>query len=229
MTKKEAINYFLSESINPDKTGNFSSFTRALYEIRKTTGRNQNTGKRIAQYESNSWLGAIGYMSLLDTLGTCFELKPLSKFDKAIQKTFDYFAKPSLNEDQIYAIYALRNAFAHDFSLYNLDFKNNKLMHNFIVRDGSNNKVVELPKTYWDGKFENRSDDNQTIVYLEKFGDIVEDICKTIILLAKDEKLEIALKGGVAELINRYTFTQKISIKAKFSEDSKIFKVHVTK
>ena len=230
MTEKKAINHFLNESIDPEVnvSGIFSSFTIALSEIRKTTARDLKTGKRINHYESNSWLGAIGYMSLLDMLGSC--LKPISKSEtdkRAIVRILKYFA--NLSDEEISALYALRCAFTHDFSLYNINFKDQELMHNFVIRFGSNHSAIELPKKYWDGKFENRSDDNQTIVYLEKFGDIVEDICKTIILLAKDDKLEIALKGGVAELINRYTFTQKITISFSPSKSIKVSNVTVKK
>jgi len=58
---------------------------------------------------------------------------------------------------------------------------------------------------------------------------IVESVCKKIIQLADDKELEIILSGGADELISRYTSSQKINIKAKFSKDSKIFKVHVKK
>ncbi len=227
MSKDEAINYFLTSAINPTKnvSGEFSSFTSSLYEIRKITGRDQNTGKRMKHYDSNNWLGTIGYMTLLDMLGTCF--KPTSKSDinkNSFIKALSYFANPILSDDTMNALYALRCAFTHDFSLYNINSRRATLTHNFIIRHGENESTVVLPAESWDGNFENRTKNNRTIVYLESFGDIVENICKNVILLAKDKKLEIVLQGGHSELINRYTFTQKLSLSLTFTKDSKIIK-----
>lgn len=230
MSNEDAIRYFLNEKIDPEINiqGSFSSFNVALYEIRRITKRDNLTGKRNSSYENCSWLGAIGYMSLLDMIGACF--KPKNKTvaeDRDFVRALKYFSE-NLTEDKMLALYALRCAFIHDFSLCNLH-SNEKLRHIFIIRIGNNDNVVELPTIPWDGKYDNKNKDNQTIVYIEKFGDIVESVCKKIIQLADDKELEIILSGGADELISRYTSSQKISIKAKFSENSKIFKVHVTK
>jgi hypothetical protein len=227
MTKEEAIHYFLTTTIDPAKnvSGEFSSFTSSLYEIRKITGRDQMTGKRMKHYDSNNWLGTIGYMTLLDMLGTCFRPKSKSNINKnSFSKALNYFANPALNEDTINVLYALRCAFAHDFSLYNINKKRPALTHNFVIQHGDKKPVVTFPEEIWDGNFENKSEKNQTIVYLESFGDIVEDVCKNVVLLAKNKNLEIVLHSGYKELINRYTFTQKLSISLTFTKDSKIVK-----
>jgi hypothetical protein len=93
-----------------------------------------------------------------------------------------------------------------------------------VIQHGDKKPVVTFPEEIWDGNFENKSEKNQTIVYLESFGDIVEDVCKNVVLLAKNKNLEIVLHSGYKELINRYTFTQKLSISLTFTKDSKIVK-----
>jgi len=231
MSNEDAISYFLNERIDPEVNiqGSFSSFNMALYEVRRITKRDKFTGKRNSSYESSSWLGAIGYMSLLDMLGACFKPKSAVKIEEGrdFVRALKYFSE-DFTEDEMLALYALRCAFTHDFSLCNVH-SNEKLRHIFVIRIGNNDNVVELPTIPWDGRYDNKTKDNQTIVYIEKFGDIVENICKKIGIFAKNNDLEIILPGRADELISRYTSSQKISIKLTSSENSKISKVNVTK
>lgn len=231
MSNEEAINYFLNEKIDPEVNiqGSFSSFNMALYEIRRITKRDKLTGKRNLSYENSSWIGAIGYMALLDMIGACFKPDNTSPIveNRDFVRALKYFSE-NLTEDEMLALYALRCAFIHDFSLCNYS-SNPKLRHSFIIQIGNNDNVVELPTTTWDGRYENKSEDNQTIVNIEKFGDIVESVCKKIIKLSDDKELEIILTGGADELISRYTSSQKISMKLGSSKNSKIFKVKVKK
>ncbi|MCK5763407.1 MAG: hypothetical protein KAH05_04745 [Clostridiales bacterium] len=231
MSNEDAIRYFLNEKIDPEVNiqGSFSSFNMALYEIRRVTKRDKLTGQRNLSYENSSWLGAIGYMSLLDMIGACFKPKnaPSIVESRDFVSALKYFSE-NLTEDEILALYALRCAFMHDFSLSNTHL-NPKLSHIFVIRIGGIEKVVYLPTTPWDGNCENRTDENQTIVDLEKFGDIVEDICKKIGKFAKNNDLEIILPGGADELISRYTSSQKISISFSPSKSTKISNVTVKK
>ncbi|MEA3476079.1 MAG: hypothetical protein U9R23_06555 [Candidatus Cloacimonadota bacterium] len=230
MSNEEAISYFLNEKIDPKVNiqGSFSSFNMALYEIRRVTKRDELTGQRNFSYENNSWLGAIGYMSLLDMIGACFKPQDTTTIDenRDFVRALKYFSE-DLTEDEMLALYALRCALTHDFSLCNYNPNNPKLSHIFILRIGNNDKVVKLPTTSWDGSYDNRTEDNQTIIDIEIFGDIVEAICKKIASLAKQNKLEIILTGGADELISRFTSSQKFSIKLRFSKDSKISKIKV--
>lgn len=231
MSNEDAISYFLNERIDPEVNiqGSFSSFNMALYEIRRITKRDKLTGKRNSSYENCSWLGAIGYMSLLDMIGACFKPKNKTTIEenRDFVRALKYFSE-GLTEDQMLALYALRCAFMHDFSLCN-NHSDPKLSHIFIIRIGNNDNVVELPATYWDGRYDNKSKNNQTIVYIEKFGDIVEEICKKIVLLAKNNELKIILPGGADELISRYTSSQKITISFSPSKNTKVSNVTVKK
>jgi hypothetical protein len=55
----------------------FSGFTAALRDARTAAGRDE-LGKKVDHTKYGSWLGAIGYMALLDQIGTCFKPKQQS-------------------------------------------------------------------------------------------------------------------------------------------------------
>jgi hypothetical protein len=184
----------------------FSGFAAALRDARKVTGRNINTGDKLSGVLHGSWLGALGYMTLLDQIGKCFKpkSKPVISDGSAIFKALRYFT--NLSEDEINAIYALRNAFAHDFSLYNRHPGGNQnFTHRFMVITGTNGPLVKLPKLGWDGDYNNMIEDNCTVINLELFGDLMESICNDIFVLANSRQLEIMLSGGADELISRYS------------------------
>jgi len=179
-----------------------SALIRALGNIRKETGRDKN-GLKILGEDHGSWLGAIGYMVILDQIGNCF--RPRTRLTlhnlSSIQKALRYFTH--LGHRRINAIYALRCALAHDYSLCNYH-KNQSLQHRFVVTQGESPPLVKLPRVPWDGDILKNERRNVTVVNLEKLGDLVETIYKRLIALHKHNSLEISLKGGPNELIQRY-------------------------
>lgn len=177
-----------------------SCFNAALRDARKATGRRQNNGTKKPAKGYGNWLGAIGYMSLLDQIGGC--LKPTGKktnYINEIKKALDYFDS-GLSDEEINALYALRCSFAHNYSLINFDPKfkgknksKDKLAHRFHVETGKN-KVVELPSVKWDGDFTNISSNNNiTYINLEAFGDLVEKIRSKLIEKYKRNELELSV------------------------------------
>ncbi len=203
MDKKIAIDSHLFECPSVGEWHAASALVRALGNVRKETGRDHN-GNKVAGQNHGSWLGAIGYMAILDQIGKCFRPRnriPLYDLN-SIQRALRYFTR--LGSLKINAIYALRCAFTHDYSLYNQNRKDPTLQHRFTVTQGTEPPLVKLPKVPWDGDILNRKDSNQTVINLEKFGDLVEEICKRLISLHNRRKLEISLKGGADELNQRY-------------------------
>ncbi len=185
----------------------FSGFAAALGDARKATGRDKN-GQKIDSSKHGCWLGAIGYMALLDQMGTCF--KPVGvpvEQGNTIRKALRYFS--TLPDNEIDAIYALCCAFAHDFSLYNINTREPSLTHRFQVGVGGSMNVVTLPTTPWDGDYRNRAKDNVTTINLEAFGDLVEGICNQLTRLIQSDDLEVVLAGGTDELLQRYSFFSK--------------------
>lgn len=188
-----------------------SGFVAALRDARLATGRDPSTGAKLPDRRDllGPWLGAVGYMTLLDQIGSCFQPKGQAAVKgNTIRQALSRFT--SLDDQRIDAIYALRCAFAHDYSLYNSNRKNPGLTHHFAVGIGGSNDLVILPKTRWGGDYKRKNDDTKTTVNLEVLGDLVEEICRKIIELAARKELEIVLPGGAQELISRYGFYRNL-------------------
>lgn len=205
ITDNDAIKLHLSGLHSDNQFVYFSSFIAALRDARKFTGREMDTGIKMSGYgDHGSWLGAIGYMTLMDQIGKCFRPVSQTKITDAnsITKCLRYFT--TLSNEEIDAIYALRCAFAHDYSLLNISTTKPQLNHRFTVYQGNEGNVVTLPSSAWDG--DRNSDDMNTItlVNLEGLGDLVESICRHLLYLSDRNELVIDLKGGVEELTSRY-------------------------
>lgn len=194
-----------------------SAYIAAIRDARVATGRDADNGKKINPACHGNWLGAMGYLALLDQIGKC--LKPkfkdgLTSETYAIIKALSNFS--DLNEYEKYAIYALRCSFAHDFSLFNIPKNNNKnkdkLLLHFVVVDGDTAPLVTFPDpgNEWNGELKDKSAKNRTLVNLEKLGDLIEEICRKIREYADLDELEITLDGGANELAYRYFISTPI-------------------
>jgi len=210
MTDKESILLHLT-SRNYEINGltYFSSFWGGLRDARKMTGRNLETGVKDNSNtfgHFGSWLGAIGYLSILEQIGNCFEKinGPITEANKSgIIKALKNFS--DLNDDnKIDALYALRNCFVHDFSLQNIG-KSQSLIHHFIVDNSSTNSIVILPLQKWDGIIINKNSLNRTYINLQALGDMIENLILNLITLVYNNEVEITLAGGKEELINKYS------------------------
>jgi hypothetical protein len=198
-----AIKFHLSNHPPSKGIHVFSGFAAALSDARRVTGRNE-LGRKVDHTKHGCWLGAIGYMALLDQIGTCFKPKQISHENgNPIRKALKYFSK--LSDYEIEALYALRCCFTHDFSLHNINKKKQSLTHRFRVGVGTSTHIVTLPSVCWDGNYESKNLDDFTEINLEAFGDLVESICQQLITLANSDKLEIVLPGGSDELLYRYS------------------------
>lgn len=210
MKDKEVINFHLTNSyIESSPLTFFSGFCGALKDARKMTGRNIETGAKDGTNQFGhlgSWLGTIGYLSLLDQIGGCFKRVggPVVEENKSgIIKALKYFS--NLDDNQIDAIYALRNSFAHDFSLQNVG-KRAGLTHHFVVGNSPIESLIILPSNPWDGILESKSKKNLTKINLQALGDEVEKLVKNLIQLNSKNQVEIILEKGKEELIARYSF-----------------------
>lgn len=207
MPEASAVDYFLS--FLPPQSGVlvFSGFVHALQEARSITNRDSTTGQKLPNTagKHGSWLGAIGYFALLDQVGKCFKPKSVPRANgNTIFQALKHFS--SLPELEIDALYALRCAFAHDYSLYNINIGKPNLTHNFLVSQGNSTQVVFLSKVQWNGDLQNHHPDSKTSVNLEAFGDLVESVVQRIAVCHQASDLEILLSGGSDELIRRYMF-----------------------
>ena len=185
----------------------FSGFSGALIEARHAANRRED-GTKIPNIKHGGWLAAIGYFALLEQIGNCFkprqtEIK-VHHNENGIKKALKYFSQ--LSKADIDALYALRCAFAHDFSLSNIKTPNSKHLHHFKITEGAGSPLVVFPKVEWDGNYETIGPDNTTTVNLELFGDMVENLINYLEDLVQKDQLEIILKGGANELEKRFSF-----------------------
>lgn len=193
-----------------NRTNVFTSFVAAIRDARKFTRRDQGTGQLLPDEQENqgdpgSWLGAVGYLILLDQIGKALKPKGSSNALKnpSIQNALKNFS--DLSEADIDAVYALRNAFAHDYSLFNINRGSPSLTHHFTVQQHPTAPVVRKPfSENWDGQLKSKSFSNMTIINLFALGSLVERIYSRLLEMAKLNDLEIALPGGKEEFIGRY-------------------------
>ena len=171
MPENDAIYSHLTNISQQQNIIYFSGFVAALRDARKFTKRSQDTGQKLVDDNCGnhgSWLGAIGYLSLLDQIGKCFKPRAtLAINDNSISKALKYYT--NLSNQEIDAIYALRNAFAHDYSLFNINNNNPSYTHHFTVIQ-SGRTIVRLPLNQWNGIHLNRTNNNLTIINLEILG-----------------------------------------------------------
>jgi hypothetical protein len=135
-------------------------------------------------------------MALLDQIGSCF--KPVScptETKNSIKKALSYVT--SMNHDEIDALHGLRCAFAHDFSLVNININTNwpKLTHHFEVADGPDGEIVKMPEEPWCRDYRHSKPENVTRVDFEKLGDLVEDICRQIFEIAMSATAAILFRN----------------------------------
>lgn len=178
-----------------------SCFNAALRDARAATGRNLDTGVKIPEQTHGNWLGCLGYMALLDQLGSAVKPSGQQAEGSSISTTLSYFSDCSEQDRE--AIYALRCAFAHDFSLFNPSGREIR-RHRFFLTESTNGSVVTLPTEPWDQAYDILKPDQVTTIDLEAFGDLVESIVQNVIEHHLREELEIALEGGAIEMVNRY-------------------------
>lgn len=210
LTSEQVINLHLGDIQPLGKLVYFSALIAGIRDARRFTGRNFETGQ-IEIYDSNingCWLGAIGYLIILDQIGKCF--KPLMFSNdfpansSSILRTLKYFS--DLSDDEIYSIYALRCSLAHEYGLYNINKKSPALTHHFTLRANLVTPLIELPKDQWDGEISTRTIQNCTIINLLSLGNLVEEIFMSLKTMASENQLEIILQGGSEELSSRYGF-----------------------
>src|ERR1700754_1365978 len=141
LPEQQAIIAHLTNFSQDQSIGYFSGYVAALRDARKFTKRNQDNGQKLdtdSCGDHGSWLGAIGYITLLDQIGKCFKPKTVITISdgNTICKALKYFAS-HIPEAEVNVIYALRNACAHDYSLYNINTRTPTYTHPFTVVQGA--------------------------------------------------------------------------------------------
>lgn len=226
MTEEEAHYIFLyltHETFEYKGSQRYSTINAGLRESRLFTKRDKLTGKYNPDSEcgyAGHWLGAVGYFTILDQIGSCFKNigQEVSPNCNKIKFAIESFGFDFIENDvrKLNALIALRNAFTHDFNLLNIP--DNKKLNDlqrckFTVYFDTDNEseVIKLPTTLWDGdivrKDFHRTDDT-TFVNIFGFGTLVEKIHARVIEKVKINQIETIIE--VPELINKYTFITSV-------------------
>lgn len=218
--KKVLLQYFdQNQPFDFMGSSRYSTLVAGLRDCRVYTKRDVTTGKHNSEIkfgDEGNWLGAIGYFTVLDQIGSCY--KPLGVAEpqanaNTIKFAIEHFAFDLIGNDagQLNALIALRNAFTHDFNLLNIPRDANMIalqQHKFTVTaDTKNNWVVKLRANQWDGNIDGKNFydiSDTTFINLFGFGNLVETVYSKIYdLLTKDQ---IELRLPTLRLINKYTF-----------------------
>lgn len=161
-----------------------SSLIALLQDARGAAERDTDTGQVLPGKRSTSWLGAAGYLVLVDQVGSCFITPGQQVRDKvAVVHAIRTFSHVK-DEPTIQALYALRCALAHDYALYNDGSRRDGrarplLRHAFNFCADTTSPLVQLPTRTWSGIYDAQlppSDDETTVVNLRKVGDLAEEI-----------------------------------------------------
>jgi len=176
-----------------------SSLEASLADCRQTTNRGSD-GKVASGKPSGSWLGAMGYLALLDQVGNAvLHMNParVASGNSGVERALAYFT--TLSDDDAICIYALRNSLAHDFSLVNLpprhrDARRRKLLTQlFTLADGPDALIIR-PGRAWNPRRPNSG--GPTIINVRALGDLVEQAIEQLRLTHAEGKVRLRLKAA---------------------------------
>jgi hypothetical protein len=167
--------------------------TAALHEARQATGRNGETGEIEPGTAAlgGSWLGAAGYLMLLDQVGSA--ARPGAPGPPVV-RALRYFA-PRVGEPEREALYALRCSLVHGFGLVNVGGPGRT--HHFMLAGAEQaGPVVRLPPQPWDGRVEHCRRLNATWVDLRSLGDLAEDVFRRFASRTTSRRFPVAVHRG---------------------------------
>ena len=191
---------------DPDQPSAFvSTLNAALRDARVTCGRDADSGKSLSEKPKALWAGTLVYFALLDQIGDT--LRPALGRDirgeASIERALRQFG-PGTTLRQRQALYALRNAFAHEFGLVNVNTRRPEYTFVFAVDDDPSAPLIRWPARRWDGDLSNASVRTRTLVSLPAFG----DLCERVVLSVRQQSSSVRLRSRVPvdELQRRFAF-----------------------
>lgn len=163
--------------VNGKQPSYVSTFNAALRDARVVTGRDADNGTFLGRKPTALWAGTLTYLVLLEQIGDT--LRPAfgreAKNESAAERALRQFA-PRTTRLQREVVYALRNAFAHEFGLCNDGWKDGRYRFAFALDDARNAPLVRWPSRRWDGKVASIGPKTRTLVRLVALGDFCETV-----------------------------------------------------
>ncbi len=224
--EKELLLSYLSPTQQPFRyqgTERYSTLIAGLRDCRQISGRDLESGASSVHGSGTVWLAAIGYFSVLDQIGSCFQFVDTSRRTTnrknnsiiyAIQNFSDLsaFGVSDVDEQRAaHALCSLRNSFTHDFNLLNIpqNANNRRLdQHKFTVfSDRTESRIIQLPDIMWDGNIDGKNfnaTDDSTFINLYQFNELVEEVYTTVVQGVKNDSIEIICSEHT--MLNKYTF-----------------------
>jgi hypothetical protein len=182
-----------------------STFNAALRDARVVSGRDVDSGIFLGAKPTSLWAGTLVYLVLLEQIGNT--LRPAfgrdAQRESAAERALRQFA-PNTTPRQREVVYALRNAFAHEFGLYNDGRKDGRYRFALTLDDVQHSPLVRWPRRCWDGNVNHVSRDTQTRVSLPALG----DACETVAARIRAHAAAGSLRARVSfdELQRRFAF-----------------------
>jgi hypothetical protein len=186
------------------ESNRYSSFSNALEDARKITGRDGATGalkhhiltnKNNGHLEPYSFIGITNYLLLLEIIGKVFEPNVSSSGKKGIRVALQHFS--DIDEKDQYVIEALRNALVHSYSLVNIpsnqDYHENS-QHLFTLSASEDAPLILYPDISWDGNFNNKAKNRSAIVQTNRLFDEVELTLENVRAGVRDGSIKSRIK-----------------------------------
>lgn len=162
-----------------------SPYMAALTDARAATGRNVSNGTIEDEGKLGNWAGTLAYLVLIDHIGIFItKTAGASTEPRAFTRTLADFT--TLTHQERMALYALRCAFAHQYSLINVGQgkpADAALLHHQFVVDRSET-LITFPAVAWNGVRTPATDGLITKISVKKVGDLLEGIHTQLLAMA---------------------------------------------
>lgn len=165
------------------------------------------TDTSIAHQHEIRWLAAIGALAFFDEIGTAVKLRTFPNPGcSPVEYTLRAFG--GLSEPDAAALYALRCALAHDYSLINPNDSKPNLRHAFSLGfSGTPKPVVTLPAVGWDGAMTGGSTTGVDLrALMAKFDEVHDQV------IAEYHAGSLALGRPADEMRRRYFFQHPVDV-----------------
>jgi hypothetical protein len=203
---------FLNGYVRPwtgDPATVVSTFAAALRDARLAASRDADNGlpRSDAVEHSSSWLGTVGYFIVLDQLGAAVRPRGSESSEgRDLVRALTFFA-PEITRADVEAIYGLRCALVHDYSLVHRG-RPSKPSYHFRLCASDDDFLVEHATTPWSGepRFPEEREETTTVVNLREVAWLVDRVAQRVRRMATNRRLAVAVRGGNNELAIRYFF-----------------------
>jgi hypothetical protein len=205
ISEREALLMYLTAQHPGEQLGFMSSFQAVLHDARGVTRRDGDGVVRPGQdSHSSAWIGAVAYLTFMDQIGTALTLRdrPKEEPGNAVRLCLRDFA-PNMPARDVDAIYALRCALVHDFSLFNMNPDTPRMKFHFGFVADTSSPLVAHSQEQWTGKFDGINwATTQTTINLRAIGDLGEACNRAVMEAWHAGRVQSRLEP--AELVIRY-------------------------